>query len=95
MIFEGFKQAFIGMGVVLLFLSLMILLIQWVASLTRESSRRELAAIKQAKDLRTRTQKVTQDRQAQAVDSEDSGLDIAVIAAAVAAYEEERFQLRT
>lgn len=95
MIFEGFKLAFIGMGVVLLFLSLMILLIQWVASLTRESSRRELAAIKQAKDLRTRTQKVTQDRQAQAVDSEDSGLDIAVIAAAVAAYEEERFQLRT
>lgn len=95
MIFEGFKLAFIGMGVVLLFLSLMIVLIQWVASLTRESSRRELAAIKQAKDLRTRTQRVTQDRQAQAVDSEDSGLDIAVIAAAVAAYEEERFQLRT
>ena len=89
MIFEGFKLAFIGMGVVMLFLSLMILLIQWVASLTRESARRELAAIKQAKDLRTRAQRE------KTLDSEDSGLDIAVIAAAVAAYEEERFQLRT
>ena len=89
MIFEGFKLAFIGMGVVMLFLTLMILLIQWVASLTRESSRRELAAIKQAKDLRTRAQRE------KTLDSEDSGLDIAVIAAAVAAYEEERFQLRT
>ncbi len=88
MIFEGFKLAFIGMGVVMLFLSLMILLIQWVASLTRESSRRELEAIKQAKDLRIRAQ------QAKPEGSEDSGIDIAVITAAVAAYEEERFQLQ-
>lgn len=88
MIFEGVKLAFIGMGTVLLFLSLMILLIQWVSVLTRESARRELEAIRLAKDLKSRAKPSKTARE------EDADIDIAVIAAAVATYEEERFALR-
>lgn len=88
MIFEGVKLAFIGMGTVLLFLSLMILLIHWVSVLTRESARRELEAIRLAKDLKSRAKPLKT-----ALD-EDTDIDIAVIAAAVATYEEERFSLR-
>ncbi len=88
MIFEGVKLAFIGMATVLLFLSLMILLIQWVSVLTRESARRELEAIKLAKDLKARA------KPSRAATEEDTDTDIAVIAAAVATYEEERFSPR-
>lgn len=88
MIFEGVKLAFIGMGTVLLFLSLMILFIHLVSVVTRESARRELEAIRLAKDLKARAKPLKT-----AMD-EDTDIDIAVIAAAVATYEEERFSLR-
>jgi sodium pump decarboxylase gamma subunit len=88
MIFEGVKLAFIGMATVLLFLSLMILLIQWVSVLTREAARHELEAIKLAKDLKARAKPL------KTTFEEETDLDIAVIAAAVATYEEERFPLR-
>jgi sodium pump decarboxylase gamma subunit len=83
MIIEGFKLAFIGMGTVFVFLSLMILLMQWVSILTRESANRELEAIKLAKELRRRGKD-------QVITVDDTNEDIAAISAAVATYELER-----
>lgn len=83
MIIEGVKLALIGMGTVLLFLTLMILLMQWVSILTRESANRELEAIRLAKELRTRGK-------SQAITADDTDEDIAAISAAVATYELER-----
>ncbi len=83
MIIEGVKLAFIGMGTVLLFLTLMILLMQWVSVLTRESANRELEAIRFAKELRTRGK-------SQVITADDTDEDIAAISAAVATYELER-----
>ncbi len=85
MILEGVKLAFIGMTTVLLFLTLMILLIQLVSVLTRGSANRELEAIKLAKELKLRGRKKT-------TLTEDADEDIAAIAAAVAAYEQERLR---
>ena len=85
MILEGVKLAFIGMTTVFLFLSLMILLIQWVSVLTRGSANRELEAIRLAKELKLRGRKKT-------TLTEDADEDIAAIAAAVATYEQERLR---
>lgn len=84
MIIEGIKLAFIGMGTVFLFLSLMILLMQWVAHLTRGAAQRELESIKLEKLLKTRS------RQKTASPTDNTDEDIAAIAAAVATYEKER-----
>jgi sodium pump decarboxylase gamma subunit len=83
MIIEGVKLALIGMGTVLLFLTLMILLIQLVSYLTRESANRELEAIRLAKELRTRGK-------SPAITADDTDEDIAAISAAVTTYELER-----
>ena len=83
MIIEGVKLALIGMGTVLLFLTLMILLMQLVSILTRESANKELEAIRLAKELRTRGKSL-------AITADDTDEDIAAISAAVATYELER-----
>ena len=84
MIFEGVKLMFIGMTTVLLFLSFMILLIQFVSYLTREATAREVDGLKRERELQAERRRKTKP-------SDDAETDIAVIAAAVAAYEGERF----
>ena len=84
MIFEGVKLMFIGMTTVLLFLVLMILLIQLTSYLTRGATAREVEGIKLARELLAQKKK-------RAKASSDADEDIAVIAAAVAAFEAERF----
>ena len=83
MIFEGVKLMFIGMTTVLLFLFLMILLIQLTSYLTRGATAREIEGIRLARELLAQKKK-----RAAASDTDE---DIAVIAAAVTAYEVERF----
>jgi oxaloacetate decarboxylase gamma subunit len=84
MIFEGIKLMFIGMTTVLLFLFLMILLIQLTSYLTRGATAREIEGIRIARELLAQKKK-------KAAASSDTDEDIAVIAAAVTAYEVERF----
>jgi len=86
MIFEGIKLMVVGMTTVMLFLSLMILFINLVAMLTRGSAARELAAIERERELLALNRRNAKDAAAGGADD-----DIAVIAAAVAAYEAERF----
>lgn len=86
MIFEGVKLMVVGMTTVMLFLSLMILFINFVAFLTRGATSRELAAIEKERELQAQNRK-----KAKEAASQDGDEDIAVIAAAVAAYEVERF----
>ena len=86
MIFEGVKLMIVGMTTVMLFLILMILFINFVSFLTRGSAAREVEAIAQERALQALNRK-----KAKEVASEDADEDIAVIAAAVAAYESERF----
>jgi sodium pump decarboxylase gamma subunit len=90
MIFEGVKLMIVGMTTVMLFLSLMIYFINLVAKLTRGSATRELAAIEQERELHARNRKTGKTPSAEGADE-----DIAVIAAAVAAYETERFSRAT
>ena len=84
MIFEGVKLMFIGMTTVMLFLVLMILVIQLTSYLTRGVTAREVKEIKLARELLAQKKK-------KATTVDDADEDIAVIAAAVAAYETERF----
>lgn len=84
MILEGLKLMVVGMTTVLLFLSLMILLIQLAARLTRDITAREFQAIEDEKARLKREKELA--RQA----ADDSDEDIVVITAAVAAYEAER-----
>jgi sodium pump decarboxylase gamma subunit len=84
MIFEGVKLMLIGMTTVMLFLILMILLIQLTSYLTRGATAREVESIRLERKIQTLRKK-------KAKDSSDADEDIAVIAAAVAAYETERF----
>ncbi len=84
MIFEGVKLMFIGMTTVMLFLVLMILVIQLTSYLTRGVTAREVKEIKLARELLAQKKKKTKT-------AGDADEDIAVIAAAVAAYETERF----
>jgi sodium pump decarboxylase gamma subunit len=86
MIFEGVKLMVVGMTTVMLFLLLMIFFINVVSFLTRGSAAREVEAIAQERALQARNRKKTTE-----ISSEDADEDIAVIAAAVAAYEVERF----
>ena len=86
MIVEGLKLMVVGMTTVLLFLTLMILLIQWVAHLTRNVTAQELLAIEHEKE-RLKREKEERAKLAAAGDSDD---EIVVISAAIAAFEAER-----
>lgn len=86
MIFEGVKLMVVGMTTVMLFLVLMIFFINLVSFLTRGSAAREVEAIAKDRALQAASRK-----KAKEVTSGDTDEDIAVIAAAVAAYERERF----
>ena len=86
MIFEGVKLMVVGMTTVMLFLSLMILFINLIAYLTRGAAARELDAIRLERETQIFNRKKAKETTAQ-----DADEDIAVIAAAVAAYEAERF----
>jgi oxaloacetate decarboxylase gamma subunit len=84
MIFEGVKLMLIGMTTVMLFLVLMILLIQLTSYLTRGATAREVESIRLEREIQALRKKKVKE-------SSDADEDIAVIAAAVAAYETERF----
>lgn len=86
MLFEGVKLMIVGMTTVMLFLLLMILFINLIAYLTKSEATKELDAIKRERELQALKRK-----QAKEAASTDVDEDIAVIAAAVAAYETERF----
>lgn len=90
MIFEGVKLMVVGMTTVMLFLVLMILFINLVSFLTRGSAAREVAAIAKERALQAANRKKAKEMTSE-VTSNDADEDIAVIAAAVAAYERERF----
>lgn len=84
MLIAGVKLMLIGMTTVVLFLCLMVFLITIVSKLTEGATARELEALKLERELLARSKKEKQE----AADADD---DIAVITAAVAAYEAERF----
>ena len=86
MIFEGVKLMVVGMTTVMLFLSLMIIFINLVSFLTRGTAARELDKIRQERELRAFNRKKAKESSSESADE-----DIAVIAAAVEAYEAERF----
>jgi len=86
MLFEGVKLMVVGMTTVMLFLCLMILFINLIAHLTKGEATKELDAIAKERELQALKRK--QANEAASADADD---DIAVIAAAVATYEAERF----
>lgn len=90
MIIEGIKLMFIGMTTVMLFLFLMIFLIELVSRLTRGATARELEAIRIERELLAKNRR---DKQAANNADGDADEDIAAIAAAVTAYETEKFAL--
>lgn len=85
MILEGIKLMFVGMTTVVLFLVLMIFLIQLVSRLTQTVTSRELDAIALERELLARG------RQKKRSLAKDNSEDIAAIAAAIAAFEAERY----
>lgn len=85
MIFEGLKLMVVGMTTVMLFLGLMIYFINLVARLTRGVAARELEALQKERDLLAQNRKKAKESAAGNADE-----DIAVIAAAIAAFEAER-----
>ena len=87
MIFEGVKLMIVGMTTVMLFLGLMICFINLVAYLTRGSAARELAAVEKEREIQAQNRKKAKEMEVGNADE-----DIAVITAAVAAYEAQRFQ---
>lgn len=93
MILEGIKLMFVGMGTVLLFLSFMIFLLQLVSRLTKEHTAREFESIELERKLLAEAAKAKKRRELEAQtfrSSADDEDDIAVIAAAIAAFEAER-----
>lgn len=91
MIFEGVKLMIVGMTTVMLFLFLMILFITLVARLTRGEASRELDAIERERQRLAENRKKARTGAKTVADDIDD--DIAVITAAVAAYEAERFAI--
>lgn len=89
MLLEGVKLMFVGMTTVLLFLSFMIILLQLVTKLTADITQRELDSLE-----RERIRKTQQNERRKAVklaaSSDNKDEDIAVIAAAIAAFEAEK-----
>jgi sodium pump decarboxylase gamma subunit len=86
MLFAGVKLMIVGMTTVMLFLCLMILFINLAAYLTKGEAAREVDALEKERELQALKRK-----KAREATSTDADEDIAVIAAAVAAYEVERF----
>jgi len=86
MLFEGVKLMIVGMTTVMLFLLLMILFINLIAYLTKGEAAREISEIEKERELQALKRK-----QAKETTSGDADEDIAVIGAAIAAYEAERF----
>ena len=86
MLFEGVKLMIVGMTTVMLFLLLMILFINLIAYLTKGEAAREISEIEKERELQALKRK-----QAKEATSGDADEDIAVIGAAIAAYEAERF----
>ncbi|MEJ2134539.1 MAG: OadG family protein [Desulfofustis sp.] len=84
MIVEGLKLMVVGMTTVLLFLTFMILLIQLSARLTKEVTARELQAIEDEKE------RLRKQRERDKLAAEEGDDDIAVISAAIAAFEADR-----
>lgn len=92
MIFEGIKLMLVGMTTVLLFLIAMILIIQLVSYLTRGATVQELASLEEERKRQIEKRKQRREARAAANAVDDNAdQDIAVIAAAVAAYEAEKF----
>lgn len=94
MIFEGIKLMFVGMGTVVLFLLFMILLLEIISRITREHSNREFEAVELERKLLAEAAKAKKKREqeARAIPVADDEDDIAVIAAAVAAFEADRLR---
>ncbi len=88
MIFEGIKLMLVGMTTVMLFLMLMILFINLVAVLTKSAASRELELLEEEKNLQSLKRKQAKEATPKDIDMDE---DIAVISAAVATYEAERF----
>ncbi len=86
MLFEGVKLMIVGMTTVMLFLGLMIYFINFVAYLTRKAAAREVETIRRERELLAQSRKKVQ----QTAAGKHADEDIAVIAAAVAAFEGER-----
>ncbi len=84
MIVEGLKLMVVGMTTVLLFLTFMILLIQLSARLTKDVTARELQAIEDEKE------RLRKQRERDKLAAEEGDDDIAVISAAIAAFEADR-----
>lgn len=84
MIVEGLKLMVVGMTTVLLFLTFMILLIQISARLTKDVTARELQAIEDEKE------RLRKQREIDKLAAEEGDDDIAVITAAIAAFEADR-----
>lgn len=93
MIIEGIKLMLIGMTTVMLFLTLMIYLINLVARLTRGAAARELETIRLERELMARNRREKLARQDSATAALDADEEIAAIAAAVTAYEREKYAL--
>lgn len=85
MLFEGVKLMFVGMTTVLLFLCFMILLLQLVSKLTHGIALKEVEAIDRERKKRASINK--KKKSEQALDNEE---EIAVISAAIAAFEAEK-----
>lgn len=86
MLFEGVKLMIVGMTTVMLFLGLMIYCINFVAYLTRKAAAREVETIRKERELLAQSRKKAH----QTTSGKHVDDDIAVIAAAVAAFEGER-----
>ncbi|CAG35414.1 OadG family protein [Desulfotalea psychrophila] len=89
MIFAGLKLMLVGMTTVLLFLIAMILLIQLISYCTRGFARKELDEIEATRRRQAEARKKKAAAKRTAVENVDE--DIAVISAAVAAFEAERY----
>ena len=84
MIVEGLKLMVVGMTTVVLFLTFMILLTQAAAKLTKDVTARELQAIEDEKE------RLRKQRERDKLAAEEGDDDIAVISAAIAAFEADR-----
>ncbi len=90
MIFEGVKLMFVGMGTVFAFLWVTVLCIQLVSRLTSGHAVRELENIEQERrklTLARKTKMANEQKTASAPIPNEIENDIAVIAAAIAAFE--------
>ncbi len=96
MLLEGVKLMFVGMGTVILFLLLMIFLLQLVSKLTSKHTAMEFEAIELERKQLAEAAKAKRQRELAArtpQTSSDDEDDIAVIAAAIAAFEADRLRI--